>query len=50
MCVLFVVSLMVFCVCSFELLDKDGEDGLRDDGYNSEFFYGSDLYKDEEDR
>lgn len=38
---------MVFCVCRFE---KDGDDGVRDDGYNSEFFYGSDLYRDEEDR
>lgn len=41
------LSLMVFCVCRFE---KDGDDGVRDDGYNSEFFYGSDLYRDEEDR
>lgn len=49
-CVLFVVSLMVSRACSFESSDKDGEDGPRDDGYNSEFSYGSDLYKDEEDR
>lgn len=30
--------------------EKDGDDGARDDGYNSEFSYGSDLYRDEEDR
>lgn len=47
---LFVVILMASRSCSFESSDKDGEDGPRDDGYNSEFSYGSDLYKDEEDR
>lgn len=47
---LFRVVYCVFRVIRFESSDKDGEDGGHGDGYNSEFSYGSDLYKDEEDR
>ena len=44
------LNFYLFFPCRFETSDKDGEDGTRDDGYNSEFSYGSDLYRDEEDR